>query len=202
MRVKGNQGIYVVGADGGPVVRRVGDSLGSPSWSHDGRWIYFASNRTGRFQVWKIPSGGGSAVQVTHDGGVIAFESPDGAVLYYSKGTEPGLWKKNLPEGEEIPVLTDFSWAPIGFWQVTSQGIWFVERDRRAASRAPLLKLLPHAGGPAKVLATLDEAVSPHGFAGGFAVWHPLAVSPDREYLLITELDQRQSNIMVAEGFH
>ena len=62
-----------------------------PSWSGDGRWIYFASNRTGSGQVWKMPSTGGPAVQVTRQGGFAAFESPDGRFLYYAKGlTVPG----------------------------------------------------------------------------------------------------------------
>jgi len=30
---------------------------GGPTWSRDGKWIYFSSNRTGKDQVWKIPAG-------------------------------------------------------------------------------------------------------------------------------------------------
>src|SRR2546422_4241172 len=36
-----------------------------PTWSRDGKWIYFSSNRTGSWQIWKVPSVGGSAIQVT-----------------------------------------------------------------------------------------------------------------------------------------
>ena len=41
----------------------------SPSWSRDGKWIYFASDRSGEYQVWKMPAGGGEAVQLTRKGG-------------------------------------------------------------------------------------------------------------------------------------
>jgi hypothetical protein len=151
--------------------------------------------------VWKIPAAGGSPVQVTRDGGFIAFESPDGALLYYSKGRDqPELWKKALPAGEEVPVLPDFAWASYGPWRVTSQGVCFLDRDTKAGSRSPVLKLLPHAGGAAKVLATLEGAAYPLGVSG-VTSWHPLTISPDGKYLLITQLDQRQSNIMIAEGF-
>jgi Tol biopolymer transport system component len=36
-----------------------------PSFSRDGRWIYFCSNRSSPVQIWKMPAEGGSAVQVT-----------------------------------------------------------------------------------------------------------------------------------------
>src|SRR5258708_37244570 len=35
-------------------------------------------SRTGSHEVWKMPSEGGSPVQVTHHGGFAAFESADG----------------------------------------------------------------------------------------------------------------------------
>ena len=33
-----------------------------PTWSRDGRWIYFSSTRSGTTGIWKMPSAGGSAV--------------------------------------------------------------------------------------------------------------------------------------------
>ena len=61
-----------------------------PSWSRDGEWIYFSSDRSGRFEIWRIPSQGGSAEQVTRDGGYVARESADGKTLYYTKTSSSG----------------------------------------------------------------------------------------------------------------
>ena len=41
-----------------------------PSWSRDGRTVYFGSNRFGEYQVWKVPAVGGRAEQVTKHGGI------------------------------------------------------------------------------------------------------------------------------------
>ena len=85
-----------------------------PAWSRDGRWIYFWSQRTGSSQIWKIPSQGGPAVQVTTHGGLDAFESSDG-YLYYGKERrkgvssgkqkEDGVWRVPVGGGREEPVL-------------------------------------------------------------------------------------------------
>ena len=47
-------------------------------WSRDGRWIYFASNRTGRDEVWRMPAAGGAPAQITRQRGAAAAESGDG----------------------------------------------------------------------------------------------------------------------------
>jgi Tol biopolymer transport system component len=48
-----------------------------PAWSGDGRFLYFASDRTGSFELWREPASGGQATQVTRHGGFMARESPD-----------------------------------------------------------------------------------------------------------------------------
>ena len=53
-----------------------------PSWSLDSNWLYYASNRTGHFEIWKAPAKGGNAIQVTRNGGWNAFESYDDKSLY------------------------------------------------------------------------------------------------------------------------
>ena len=84
-RPGGNADIFVVGASGGAPRQITADPSEDvvPSWSRDGRWIYFESNRSGEGQVWKVPvegeePEGAAAVQVTRQGGFVAFESPDG----------------------------------------------------------------------------------------------------------------------------
>jgi Tol biopolymer transport system component len=98
-----------------------------PSWSRDGKWVYFASGRNGGWQVWKVPAGGGSAVQVTQHGGHAALESPDGKYLYYAANSnaEPEIRRVPVTGGEEVamPLVRPGTWAS---WQVVDGGILFV----------------------------------------------------------------------------
>src|SRR5262249_24871118 len=51
--LKGDGDIYVIDAEGGNP-RRLTDETSedtTPSWSRDGQWVYFGSNRSGRWEV-------------------------------------------------------------------------------------------------------------------------------------------------------
>jgi Tol biopolymer transport system component/predicted Ser/Thr protein kinase len=85
----GSLHVYTIDAAGGPAreLTAAGMNGAQPSWSRDGRWIYFTSSRTGRFEIWRCPFPGGTAEQwqqMTTGGGWVAFESSDGRTLYYS----------------------------------------------------------------------------------------------------------------------
>lgn len=61
--------IYTIPAAGGEE-RRLTHGEGrndGPDYSHDGRWIYFNSSRTGLMQIWRIHPDGSGLEQVTHD---------------------------------------------------------------------------------------------------------------------------------------
>jgi Tol biopolymer transport system component len=100
---------------------------GGPSFSRDGRWIYFNSNRTGDFQIWKIPATGGSAVQVTHNGGYISFESPDGAYLYYTQtlAAASPLWRVPTSGGLPEHIVDGVIWRN---FVVLERGVYYIEQ--------------------------------------------------------------------------
>jgi len=178
----------VIAADGG-VPRRLTDTAYNnmvPSWSRDGRNIYFASDRSGRYEVWKMPSGGGEAIQVTHAGGYAAFESPDGKYLYYAKFNPEGpspVFRMPAAGGEEVQVLPGvMSWE---LFCVTSKGVYFAP-----APDANTIQLLDAVSGKVTTLATPDKHLS-----GG------LAVSPDDAFVVWSQVDRQNFNLMLVEGF-
>jgi Tol biopolymer transport system component len=189
----GQFGIHVIEVDGGRSRRVASDTPDGvvPSWSRDGQSIYFASTRTGRSEVWRVPAAGGQAVQITKRGGFAAFESQDGKSLYYAKGMDlAGLWRVAVNGGEEAPVL-DFPKASFwGYWALVETGIYFVNTEARPR---PALQFLSFARRRVVHVATLDR--NPVPFVSG------IAVSPDGSRILYTHEDHRSSDIMLVDNF-
>jgi len=124
--------ILTVAANGGnPRVAILSDSNNSvPSWSKDGHFIYFASDRTGRYEVWRVPSAGGPAQQITQDGGFAPIESADGKWLFYAKNQfpNPEIWEVAL-EGGGVeaplrPIIRPVTWAT---WALAGDSLFYVE---------------------------------------------------------------------------
>ena len=86
--IDGNSDVYDVGADGGQLRRVTSEASieGVPSWSHDGRWIYFSSTRAGvtpdSGAVCRRRGGPAHYAQRRFE----AKESPDGQYLFYLAG--------------------------------------------------------------------------------------------------------------------
>jgi hypothetical protein len=161
-----------------------------PSWSSDGEWIYFASDRTGSLDVWKVPARGGQAVQVTKQGGFAAFESPDGRSLYYAKGLNvAGLWKVPVNAGEEVPVLEFPGPGYWGYCAVVDKGIYFLN----TTARPHALEFFDFATRRTRQLAKLEHP-APLFLAG-------LSVSPDERLVLYVQQDHRNSDLVLVENF-
>jgi Tol biopolymer transport system component len=137
-RPKEHSEIYLLEVGGG-VPRLLptlsGADNGGPSWSRDGEWMYFYSDRgSGPFQLWKIQLSGGSPVQVTKKGGVFGTESDDGRFLYYSKFETPGIWKMPLNGGEEFHILHQPAGESWSNWSLARNGIYFFGSNNRTKS--------------------------------------------------------------------
>jgi hypothetical protein len=108
---EGQNEIYVVSANGG-ASRRLTDHPAvdsHPMMTRDGKWIFFGSNRTGRYEVWKMPATGGEPLQFTRNGGRVPKESPDGKYIYYNRplsGEAPfSLWRQAAGGGAEEKIF-------------------------------------------------------------------------------------------------
>ena len=134
---EGNRDIYIVNATGGSAPPRrfttEASEEGRPSWSRDGRWIYFRSTRSGADEIWKKPvDGPGEAVRVTRSGGYEAFEGPDGRWLYFTRDRRAsGLWR--LPAsgaGPEELVAED---VREGWWSLADDAVYFLRHQPQAS---------------------------------------------------------------------
>jgi Tol biopolymer transport system component len=107
-----------------------------PRWSRDGRSIYFTSNRSGEWQIWKLELASGQKTQVTDQGGISAFESYDGSTLYYAKREFGGLFRSAVSGGPEVRVTNALHVGDWGAFAVMESGIYFL--DSEAAPRATI----------------------------------------------------------------
>jgi len=135
--VDGNTDVYVVGRNGGPARRLTTEPSidGVPTWSRDGRWIYFASTRAGVIaDIWRVSADGGQPVRLTLTGGFEPHESSDGRYLFYldrppaglATGATARLMRLSLEGGSEEPMVEGV--RPF-LWSVTDRGIVFVTRE-------------------------------------------------------------------------
>ena len=86
--MKGKSEIYIFEVGTG-FLRRLSDETANdinPTWSHDGKSIYFSSIRTGVYRVRRVPVGGGPSAEVTTRAGTCLLESSDGRRLYFASG--------------------------------------------------------------------------------------------------------------------
>jgi len=184
--------IYVLEVAGGRPRRLTSEASTDvvPSWSGDRRWIYFGSNRTGGFQVWKVPADGGPAVQVTRNGGFAAFESPDGSRLYYAKYDAPGIWTVPVSGGEERRV---HDLPPIGYWGhwgIGRQGLYLVNPEAKPRPAIELFNLATR-----RVTRIAEMERQPIMWQGG------LSISRDERLIVYCQMEQSGSDIMLVEDF-
>jgi Tol biopolymer transport system component len=82
-----------------------------PTWSPDGRWIAFASNRTGETAIWRVPSDGSTEpepVFTDHWGFRPWFTNDGTAVLFYGPDSDRHrIWRLDVRTGATSPVLSD-----------------------------------------------------------------------------------------------
>jgi Tol biopolymer transport system component len=135
-RPGGHSHIFCVAAAGGrPKQLTFGDANDiTPRWSHDDLSIYFRSNRGDRWQLWRVSAGGGDPQPVTTGDGIVPQESPDGKWLYYTRGSEDGIWRVPPSGGAETQILAQPSADYWGYWQVTSRGIFFLDRGSSSSA--------------------------------------------------------------------
>jgi Tol biopolymer transport system component len=190
-RPHGKPDIYAVNAQGGEPTQLTSDPAENvvPSWSHDGRWIYFSSKRTGQFQVWRMPATGVPALQITHHGGFEPLESPDGAFLYYTKNKGvAGVWRVPSAGGEETPVPELATAGFPRYWTVAAGGVYFVPQAEKA-----VLHLFDFETRQVRQL--LQFPRPPVSSLPG------LAVSPDGRWLLYSQVDEDNADIIILENF-
>jgi hypothetical protein len=134
-----NNNLFVISAEGSAPQRITSHTANNAfgSWSRDGQWIYFSSDRSGIEQVWKMKSDGDGAVQLTKGSGYRPFEAPDGRVVF-RKNFDERLWSVGS-DGTNESLLAE---VRVRDFAVIDEGVLLVEPP---VGPNPKLKLLSSA---------------------------------------------------------
>ena len=183
----GGPGIYVIGSEGG-AARRItpaGVSSVRPSWSHQGSRIYFGSDQSGVWEIWRADLQGGSPIQVTRKGGREAFEDARGEFVYYTKRSPlRGIWRVPATGGEESNVSR---FGLQGRWAVGGHGLYYLKGpDQLEFLEFSTMRPLPL---PTPGL-QLNESIA-----------NMIAAAPDDRWILLTMLVRSESHLTLVQNF-
>lgn len=162
----------------------------SPTWSADGRFIYFAI-RSGPWDIWKQAVDGGPAQQVTYNRGFLARESPDGRWIYFARPEKLEVWRMPTPNfrgslKEELIVGPPYA-AHAATWTLYGDEILFL--DVAKENNVPAIRACDVR---TRRTRTILEAAE-------ISTDDKLSVSPDGKWVLCSKLDRSGSNIMVSD---
>ena len=189
-RLGGESNLYTVDPAGGiPAKLNIDVSDNSmPSWSPDGKWIYFMQgDDTGQPSVWRVPSQGGHAVQLASAPAATPLVSPDGQYVYFFRNKK--LWRM-MPDGsspEEVKGMPELSFQGTE-WFPSKAGIYFMSHENGKTT--------------IELYDTRTQRISPI-----FSLEKPppywigaMPVSPDGKWLLFPQVDGHSSNLMMVEN--
>jgi Tol biopolymer transport system component len=161
-------------------------NLSSPAWSEDCRWLFAADAVN---VLYRFPSSGGQAERFSDHASSYCVVAGDQLVFNV---TEPGgivLWSKPASGGPETRLenMPKLSYADA--WAATTTGIYYTDSSSRPIS----VHFYDFAGRTTRTLMTLKQVPIPGTGPG-------ISVSPDGHWLLYSEVDDEQSEIMLAPG--
>jgi Tol biopolymer transport system component/tRNA A-37 threonylcarbamoyl transferase component Bud32 len=171
-----------------------------PSFSRDGRWIYFSSDRethTRESQIWKMPASGGPAVRVTDRIGYAAVESPDGVWLYYVETYDKPspLWRIPVSGGAPVKVLDGVFFAN---YVVRESGIYYIDKSSGQGGVYYLDKPTGETRLQYFDFASRNSTTVARNLGNVDAF---LTASPDGRTLLYSRIDSSVDDLMLVENF-
>lgn len=117
-------GVWLVDANGSNLHQLVSQISGYPTWSGDGKWLYYSTMLHGTFHAFKTPVAGGTPVLVRNDNACVSASGPDGSTLYYSvphlkgNGIRDYEIRAARPESSASVRLAQIAGDRVPHWQV------------------------------------------------------------------------------------
>ena len=165
-----------------------------PSWSRDGKWIYFVSHEVEAVgqRIFRCPAGGGDAVDMMVRPANYSYgpiESHDGKTVYFTAsgiGTGPILHTVSVNDPRTESVLGEMPpFYGTTLWDLVPGGIYFVPVD---APRS--VRYFDFAAKKVRQVFEIDK-----DFFWG------LSVSPNARWILYSQVDDLKSEVLLVDHF-
>jgi len=199
--VDGQWEVYLIPASGGKP-RNVTNHPAVddfPSFSRDGRWIYFSSSRSGDagHTIWKAPASGGDAVQVAKAAGLAPQESPDGAYVYFVETFDKPSLLRRLPVAGG-PITNVLDGVFLANFVVVAGGIYYI--DSPAGEHGIHYVDLPKGETRLRYFDFITRRSTTIAQSLGL-VDIALTVAPDGHTILFPRLDSSVNDLMLVANF-
>jgi len=127
--------VYIVKVDTGEETKLVSDQdysyLGLPTWTNDGKAIYFTSDQNGDFDIFKKNLETEAIEQVTQHGAAILFEGFKNKNAYIIKNNTDGLWKIDYSDkNQERLIIPNIVVQDYNSISVKKNGIYYTPSDK------------------------------------------------------------------------
>jgi Tol biopolymer transport system component/DNA-binding winged helix-turn-helix (wHTH) protein len=159
-----------------------------PAWSPDGNWIFFTSERTNQRQIWKVPSIGGTALQVTRDEGQEPILSSNGEVIFFVR--QGNLYELLLSSGVERAVSTNSFPSIQRQWTLSNNLLYFISISAQGEQILTQIDPLTR-----KRTALWQVNRTFFRFEPG------LSISPDQKWVAFSFINHRLGDLMIAEDW-
>lgn len=160
-----------------------------PFWSHDGKWIYFRGFEGISRQLYRCPAEGGDATLLAASLDIrVPIESADGKVLYFPRRNgdanivmlaldQPGATPQEV---SGMPKISDEHQ-----WTLAQDGIYFTPQDSPRS------------------ICFFDFATrkTREIFKAGKDLAEGMSISPDGRYMLYSQIDESNADIMLFNNF-
>jgi Tol biopolymer transport system component len=187
-RPHGHSGVFVLTLDTGALRTIADDSFEQrvPAWSHDGKSIYFNSDRGGQLAIWKLKLGDKAPVRVSPFRTFLPQESADGSALFFNSDNGE-LWRAQTDGSQAAPLSPGVRCSPDINWTLHGSEVFYTRESENSGAE---FWRLSH--GITQLMGTAAGQVVP--------ATPSIAVSPDGRWLLFAEQDSAASDINLRLG--
>jgi Tol biopolymer transport system component/DNA-binding winged helix-turn-helix (wHTH) protein len=162
-----------------------------PNWSRDDKWIYFLSGAADGQRLHRCPAGGGNATLLSREEVLSPQESFDGKQVFFSdrlnKSTLKAVSLERPMEESTLAGMPRVKDADL--WTVTANGIYFVPEGSPRS-----IQYFDFASKQVRHVTDVDKDL--RSWVGG------LSVSPDGRWILYSQVDEENSDIMLVDHFN